>query len=469
VSALAISADGHKLAAASDADFRISLWDLSPESKRDTLVGHNQLVRTLSFHVDGSQLVSADAAGNWQRWMITNRTTARSWPTMNHTSWQRDVQPIFSPVDGTLLLVDSNNVILQYEDTRPDRAVRIDAPGRPSAQTGASFSNDGQLIATRHDNVVRVWETSTANLLGSRNLSEPMPDGDLITAGMDAAGTRFRRIHASGHGVEWGRAAGPIASMDVDLSSCVTGAFSANLNVLALVRPSRRAVVWDLATRRLRHQWPEPTSSVAISGDGRWIVLDGPYAGRPLLLSVEGERASSLGDAGVAIRSHCAIDHLGNSVAWLESDQQRGLGQRPQVLVWRRPDQQGSTASTPFVAWSGRGPVLDVALSADGNILVVVEDVAVHVIDLITGRHKPPFNPAALGPFHAVAFNRTGQWMATAHGGRIAIWATLSGELPRTLADLPFKPIRLDFSGDGETLTISSHTESRITRWRETQ
>lgn len=155
ISALAISPDGKKLAAASE-DKTVSIWDLATGKYFGCLSGHTDRIPALAWHPNGKFLVSAA----WD-------TTARVWdaqtlqPVILLNSHATQVNAaVFSPDGRWLACADSSHAIHLWDFDKKRTIHKIKVP-LADIRTLA-FSTDSKYLAANGDRVIHVWNPETA-------------------------------------------------------------------------------------------------------------------------------------------------------------------------------------------------------------------------------------------------------------------------------------------------------------------
>ena len=161
--------------------------------------------------------------------------------------------------------------------TGKQRHVLADGIGGTAA---LRFSPDGGLlVSTNYDNDVRVWRTSSGELVkkmedltGAMFAAEFTPDGQrLVMAGLDEtvyiwdAKTFALLKKLGGHGETISALA-----ISPDSKTIVTGGF----DVLAEKNPVK-VVFWDLASGKILKtvRAPHRVASLAFSPDGKWVAM----------------------------------------------------------------------------------------------------------------------------------------------------------------------------------------------------
>ena len=143
---------------------RVVLWNWRLGRRLATLEGHQGVVNTLAFSVDGSRLASGGSQGDVKLWdLATHRgqTVLQAHPT------GRTIQAVaFSP-DGTLLMTAG---LLDRDVRLWDAVTGVPRGTLPAAEDGVNalaFSSDGPMLAmARGDGLVALWDVAARRLLG---------------------------------------------------------------------------------------------------------------------------------------------------------------------------------------------------------------------------------------------------------------------------------------------------------------
>jgi WD40 repeat protein/tRNA A-37 threonylcarbamoyl transferase component Bud32 len=322
VSALAISTDGHSLAAGGDQG-RVYIWNIATGERLD-IDAHQGEVGRLAFNHAATLLASASSAS----WTSADGTF-RLWdPATGRLllSGPGDDYPIqFSDDDRFLAYGDVRNVSLVAVTPHP--ALRL--LGRAHRELGSwpppAFSPDGRLLATVSGDDIQLWDLAAGKKLAVvPEYGDALfhPDGtSLITSSFrggfyrwpiqrDDSATNLVRVgprtlvSADGHYGPFGlsrdgRFLAMLQSNDTAVlvfhlanpsNSILLGPISNAVDSVAISPDGRfvatgvaqRAVVqvWDVARRQVLAELPMPPSpivKVGFSSDGRWLAASGGY------------------------------------------------------------------------------------------------------------------------------------------------------------------------------------------------
>lgn len=311
ISALAISPDGKKLAAASE-DKQVTVWDLVTGKYIGCLSGHTDRIPALAWHPSSKFLVSA----GWD-------TTARVWdadtlqPVILLNTHGTQVNALAFSRDGRwLACADSTHTIHVWDFTTKKTVHKLKVPEaelrslafspdgkylacngdrilhlwnpetgksyadlgpRPVAKTSVSVHADGaKLLTNGGGSMVRVWNTSSRQPITTLDSADPInaiafsPDGKWITSSI---GKRIRLYDATGKFIaDW---------EDLADAPITTIAFSGDSSLLvSAAREGLSAIVWRVADGEPILLIPDALDgcsieAVAFHPDNKQVVIGG--------------------------------------------------------------------------------------------------------------------------------------------------------------------------------------------------
>jgi WD40 repeat protein/serine/threonine protein kinase len=302
VCAIALSADGRRLATACD-DHKGRLWDLAKGTQLSQPMTHGGPVRAIAFSPDGSIIVTAGDDGSMRRWDALSGEPLEG--ASDHKAPIASAR--FSP-DGSLIATLGEGGTLRLWETSSGDAVEFAAERELRVRTFAFSADGSRLAAAGDDGGVWLWAAATGKRLGEAlSQSAPVcsldfrPDGAaLLCAGVDGTARLWELESASpvktfehqsevccvrfnpasqsiatacqdGTARLWDAGTGqPIGETIVHRGRVNCVEFSADGAMLALASRDGTVSLWDAATSlpigpRLTH--PGDVNALAISTD----------------------------------------------------------------------------------------------------------------------------------------------------------------------------------------------------------
>lgn len=166
VTAVAVSPDGQMLAAAGD-DHLVHLFSLAEGRLQQSLRGHSDWIRSLSFSRDGARLASGGDDHRVCLWEIPSGRLAKKVGASDRAIYCVKYSP-----DGQRLATVGFDRQLKLYDSAGDLSTVLACPG--ADMRAVAFSSDGSLLATAgRSGQVRVWDVSAQNIVFDRNIQEP--------------------------------------------------------------------------------------------------------------------------------------------------------------------------------------------------------------------------------------------------------------------------------------------------------
>ncbi|WP_406131347.1 caspase family protein [Streptomyces sp. NBC_00989] len=290
VNDLAFSPNGKTLAAVSNGDRAIQLWDSATHRSLTSITTTSKAVTSVAFSPDGKTLAAGTTnglgtGGNAQVWQLPAGDSVAT--TTGHTEAVAGVA--LSP-DGKILATGDWDGTARLWDAATGKLlttlIRVQGDW-PRCVCSVAFSPDGKTLATGStDKTVRLWDVAdrklrrvlTGHTYGVNTLAFS-PDGRTLASGSIDGTIRL-----------WNVATGkPLGTLQRDprsVSSNVTGvAFDPkDGNILASVGDNgeNRLLLWNVTTHKVITQFTASErglSSVAWSPDGRTIATgDGDKA-----------------------------------------------------------------------------------------------------------------------------------------------------------------------------------------------
>jgi WD40 repeat protein len=420
IRALAVSADGRRLATAGGTTVKVH--DMATGRQQIILSEHMLPVCDLAFSPDGRWLASlgqdhSGAHTQHSEMKVWNLETGQAVLTLAPQSTSIFALA-FGPDSRCLACAGENRVggassgqVIVWEV--PTGKVLRKLSAGTVRFLAVAFSSTGRLAAAGEDKLVRVWdESSDVPLLTLAGHTAPVfsvtfnPDGRLLaSAGYDRTAMVWDTL--KGGGAQ--HTCGPLQSTVHSI------AFSRESARLAIASEDRTVKLWDVASgqivRTLRGH-KAAVYRVAFSPDG-WR-----------LVSASGDGSVKVWETGTEPSGFSHPDTLRsvNCVAISPDSRIVATGGPDRVLrLW------DVRMGLPVGVLRGHSDsVLDVAFSSDGRrIATSGRDHSVRIWDVQTGKQLR----SLAGPGGPVAFHPDSQRLATAGpDGRIGLWDTESGK-----------------------------------------
>ncbi|MFL5339973.1 MAG: WD40 repeat domain-containing protein [Gemmataceae bacterium] len=173
VRALAISADGKRLAAGDDSN-RVHLFDLPDGKPTIKLTGHSDWILTLAFSPDGSRLVSGGYDGRAIVWDSSTGTKVIELSVQQPPAANAP-QPLSAAVtaaayrpDGRMLAVGTSAGQVLLFNGADGKLLRPVQTPHASAVTGLAFHPGGNVLAScSRDRSAKLWNPENGQLLMS--------------------------------------------------------------------------------------------------------------------------------------------------------------------------------------------------------------------------------------------------------------------------------------------------------------
>lgn len=276
VTTIAFSPDNRMLAAGSDKDTRVVLWDRATGRRLLNRMAHGSAIKAVAFSPDGKLVMSGEEEGLIKVWDATNGAELRAFGDPKQM-----LATLAVSSDGRRLVAGLRSGTLQVWNFNTGEKLGETTPGNGWVFK-VVFSPDGRLIASGSwGGTAAIWDGVSSNiphlLPGHRDGAKDVAFGaDSKTLAVAYEGGKINLWNA-----ETGEPAGELAPAPAhDKIEGARLAFSPDGTTLALGGTLSKTVsLWDLSTLRpvgggLRgHE--SGVHAAAFSGDGRWFASVG--------------------------------------------------------------------------------------------------------------------------------------------------------------------------------------------------
>ncbi len=403
VRGVSFSPDGKMLASASD-DNTVKLWNPAIGKEIKTLSGHTNVVWGVSFSPDGKMLASASADSTVKLW---DTFTGKEIKTLSgHKSAVIGVS--FSP-DGKMLASAGRDSTVKLWDTFTGKEIKT-LSRHTTVVWGVSFSPDGKMLATASaDKTVKLWNPFTGKeiktLSGHTNQVKGVsfsPDGKMLATASDDKMVKL-----------WNPATGKEIKTLSGHTNVVRGvSFSPDGKMLATASDDKMVKLWDTATGK-------EIKTLSGHTDGVWGVSFSPDG--KMLASASADKMVKLWDTAT-----------GKEIKTLS----------------------GHTDGVIGVSFSPNGKML--ATASDDKTVKLWDTVTGKEIKTLTG-HKS----AVWG----VSFSPDGKMLASAsRDSTMKLWDTATGKEIKTLTGHKSAVWGVSFSPDGKMLASAS-SDKTVKLW----
>lgn len=265
IQAATLSADGRTLATA-NADFSITLWDLTAGRVSRTLTGHTAAITALAFSADGTTLASGGSEGKINVWTVASGALSRAIAAPSGT----DALAV-SPNGAMVASGDSAGMVQLWQSSDGKQLQRMS--GHTGAVRTLAFNPAGQTLASGgQDTDVRLWATGTGQEL--HRLTDHSGEIESIGYSRDgkslASGSADRTIKV------WEAEQGQESkSLSGHTGAVSAVAFSPNGQELASGSADHTIKLWDLAKgtqERTLTGHTDAIPAVSFSADSRSVV-----------------------------------------------------------------------------------------------------------------------------------------------------------------------------------------------------
>ena len=424
-----------------------SLLDAIQEIRElQQLIGHQDIVNTVAFSPDGSQILTGSSDRTLRLWNSQGEPIGQ--PLQGHTD--AVTTAAFSP-DGQLIASGSQDKTIRLWDSQGNP---IGKPfvGHEDSVTAIAFSPDGQLIASSSDDGrILLWDLK-GNLVARPFLGHEdsvtaiafSPDGQLIASASKDKTIRLWSIKGYPVSQPWR------SDEDEDLVNAI--AFSPDGKLIASGGDDEEIRLWDLQGNLVTPPFEGHVGiiwSLAFSGDGSTII------------SASSDRTIRFWDLlGNEIKPPLK-GHLGlvNSVS-LSPDGSQVVSSSSDntVRLWNVDDNAISQLFTGHI-----GHIKSVAISSNGKFIVSgAQDATVRLWDISGTPLGQPFT-GHQSVVNSVAISQDNKLIVSGSKDKtIRLWDTQGNPISQPLIDHEAEVTSVAINGD---LIVSGSEDKSIRLW----
>jgi WD40 repeat protein len=266
VRSVAFSPDGTKVLTGSDS---VRLWDITTVNQQLTFTAPAGITAS-SLSADGKTILVGDEDGNTGLWDINTGKLLRNFPRDNH-----DVKAIALSPDGKLAAIplrsttSAGSVNIDLYDPSTGELLKtfaVDAQ-QPFLATVTFSSDSKMLLVTDFDNITRVWDVESGQVLRLFNGDNPGHSLAIFSPGGNL-------VAIDGGMSWWNISTGEQLNFPIEMNGNVMS-FSADGSLVAMANNGKTVKVWNVSTQQVVNSFSGHTDrviSLAFSPDNKLLL-----------------------------------------------------------------------------------------------------------------------------------------------------------------------------------------------------
>ncbi|MES1212956.1 MAG: serine/threonine-protein kinase [Singulisphaera sp.] len=413
-------------------DLTLRVWDLATGECLDVLRGHEQRIGGLALWPDQNTLVSAGERVRF--WDLSSR---RQKPAFANNPTLAINAVAVAPNGMTMAVGDWSRDVTVLDSATGAHVATLSGHQQPGVFSLA-FSRDGSyIVSAGADHEVMVW-----NINGQIHPAEEFIDSTQPLVAVMDGGADGTLVAASCDGSLriWQSSTGQLLnSWQTDHGKLRAAARSKDGRRVLTAGEDGLVRVWDVKSAKLVHAWragETPVVAVALMPDGAQAIIateDGALVAWNMAEKIQQRVLAGSGSL------YCAIATSSNGAIAAGTDDGR-------ITLW-----SGTEDESPRTFLGHQQRITGLVFYMDGTWLGSSStDSTARIWDVATGRCRVTMRPQQ-GPIHGICVTQDGETLGTA-GYKLVLWDAITGQERAVLEDPPGFVTCAAFSRDGRRL-----------------